>query len=136
VFFALKDLANADEPLLTATVTHEVMGGWASNTSVTLGARSGNTANSFHGVIDDVRLSNTALSQAQLLYTAENIAETTLGYWKFEAKPDVFADASPHSHSLARPAVSEAAKPQTPAQAALTDFCQALLNASEFLYVE
>jgi hypothetical protein len=136
VFFALKDLANDDEPLLTATVEHDFTGGWTNETPMTIGARSGAKPQSFHGAIDDVRLSNAALTTTKLLFTTESVSDTTLGYWRFEAKPDVFADASGHGHSLAKPVQTKPARGLTPQQAALSDFCQALLNSSEFLYTE
>lgn len=138
VFFALKDLANDDEPLLTATVSHEVLGGWGNGVPLTIGGRSGSQPQSFDGAIDDVRLSSVALSQGQLLLASDAMSESTLGYWRFEAKPDVFADASPHGRKLSWPErpKKESLPPLTPQQAALADFCQALLNASEFLYVE
>jgi mono/diheme cytochrome c family protein len=135
VFFAVKDLSNDDEPLLTATVEHPMMGGWANKTPMTIAARSAANPNSFHGVIDDVRLSNAALPAAKMLYISESIAETTVGYWRFEAKPDVFADSSNHGYTLERPA-NDVSQNLTPYQAALTDFCQALFNSSEFLYTE
>ena len=135
VFFALKDLSNDDEPLLTASVAHEVTGGWSNTTPLTLAARSGTKPHSFHGAIDDVRLSSVALPADRMLYTSESLSDTTLGYWRFEAKPDVFADSGPHGHALERP-TPKATAGLTPQQAALADFCHALLNASEFLYVE
>ena len=123
------------EPLLLATVEHDITGGFTSAAPLTLGARTARDPQNFHGAIDDVRLSSAALAPAQLLYTSEGTAATTLGYWRFEQKPDVFADASGHGHALER---ATAPKPGhgDPAHAALGDFCQALLNASEFLYVE
>lgn len=135
VVFAVKDLANDDEPLLIATVEHDIAGGLANTAPLTLGARSARDPQSFHGAIDDVRLSAKALAPAQLLYTAEGVADSTLGYWRFEQKPDVLADASGHGHGLERPA-AKASPSNDPATAALGDFCQALLNASEFLYTE
>ena len=135
VFFALKDLSNDDEPLLTATVEHDLTGGWNNDTPLTIGARSGAKPQTFHGAIDDVRLSSAALPAARMLYSSESASDTTLGYWRFEAKPDVFADASGHGHALAPPALRTTTG-LTPPQAALGDFCQALLNASEFLYTE
>ncbi len=135
VFFAIKDLSNDDEPLLTATIAHQVTGGWSNDTPLTIAARSGARAQSFHGVIDDVRLSSTALPVAKMLHTADAVTDTTLGYWRFEARPDVFADLGPHHHTLDRPALKPTPQ-QSPQQAALTDFCQALFNSSEFLYVE
>ena len=135
VFFALKDLSNDDEPLLTASVAHEVTGGWNNATPLMLAGRSGTKPHSFHGAIDDVRLSSVALPADRMLYTSEAVSDTTLGYWRFEAKPDVFADSGPHGHPLERP-TPKATAGLTPQQAALTDFCHALLNASEFLYTE
>ncbi len=135
VLFALKDLSNDDEPLLTATVEHDLTGDITNVMPVTIGARSGSDRHSFHGVIDDVRLSSAALPTEKMLYTSESITGSTLGYWKFEARPDVFEDTSGHGHSLSRPAGSST-KTLTPAQAALGDFCNALFNSSEFLYTE
>ena len=135
MLFALKDLSNDDEPLLTATVEHDLTGDLANAMPVTIGARSGKDRHSFHGVIDDVRLSNAALPTEKMLYTSESITASTLGYWKFEARPDVFEDTSGHGHSLSRPA-GVAVKTLSPAQAALGDFCNALFNSSEFLYTE
>ncbi|MGZ8919872.1 MAG: DUF1553 domain-containing protein, partial [Limisphaerales bacterium] len=135
VFFALKDLSNDDEPVLTATIEHPIKGGWDNDLALTIGARSGANPQSFHGMVDDVRISSGALGVANMLYTIEATSDSTLGYWKFEPKPDVFADASGRGHALAR----AAAKPVvalTPDQAALSDFCHALLNSSEFLYLE
>ncbi len=135
VFFALKDLSNDDEPLLTATVEHDVTGDLTNAVPLTIGARSGGERQSFHGMIDDVRLSNAALPTEKMLWSSESITASTLGYWKFEAKPDVFEDSSGHGRSLHRPA-GLVTKSVTPTQAALADFCQALLNSSEFLYIE
>jgi mono/diheme cytochrome c family protein len=136
VFFALKDLSNDDEPLLTAVVQHDIVGGLANQEPVTIGARSGKDRQSFHGLIDDVRLSRAALPAARMLFTSESIAETTLGYWKFEALPDVFSDSSNHGRTLERPATPTVAQNLNASQAALADFCHALLNSSEFLYIE
>lgn len=138
VEFAVKDLSNDDEPLLTAAVEHPIAGGWTNDVLLTLGARSGASPSPFDGVLDDVRLSAKALSAGELLHTREGIADSTIGYWKFEAKPDVFADSSQYGRKLTRPAsdAEEQGTRLTPEDAAFADFCQALLNASEFLYVE
>ena len=70
-----------------------------------------------------------------MLYTSESISGATLGYWKFEARPDVFEDSSGRGRSLSRP-TGTASKTLSPAEAALGDFCNALFNSSEFLYTE
>ena len=135
VFFALKDLSNDDEALLTADVGHEITGELVNSAPMTIGADSGKDPKSFHGVIDDVRISSVALPASRMLQTAESVTDSTLGFWKFEAKPDVFGDSSGHGRTLDRPVPS--GKPaQSASQAALADFCHALLNSSEFLYTE
>ena len=135
VLFAIKDLSNDDEPLLTATVEHDIVGELANKTPMLIGARSGKARQSFHGALDDVRISSVALPTEKMLYTSESVTNATLGYWKFEAKPDVFEDLSGHGRKLSLPAGKSAAT-LSAAQAALADFCNTLLNSSEFLYTE
>lgn len=135
VLFALKDLSNDDEPLLTASVEHDIVGDLENKVPLTIGASSSSERQSFHGMIDDVRLSRTALGPEKMLWTSESISTNTLGYWKFEAKPNVLEDSSGRGRTLNRPA-GPVAKSLTPAESALADFCQALFNSSEFLYVE
>lgn len=135
VLFALKDLSNDDEPLLLSTVEHEITGGFANSIPLTIGARFDSSRQSFHGVIDDVRLSSVALPPERMLHTSESIGTSTLGYWKFEPRPDVFQDSSGHGRSLNRPAVTKSPA-MSPESAALADLCNALLNSSEFLYIE
>ena len=94
VLFALKDLSNDDEPLLTASIEHDIIGDLDNKVPLTIGARSSSERQSFHGMIDDVRLSRTALGPEKMLWTSESISTNTLGYWKFEAKPNVLEDSS------------------------------------------
>jgi hypothetical protein len=133
--FALKDLSNDDEPLLTATVEHDMTGEIGNAVPLTIGGRSGKERQSFHGVIDDVRLSTAALTPEKMLFTSESVSGATLGYWKFEMRPDVFEDSSGRGHPLSRPG-STVGGALAPSHAALADFCNALFNSSEFLYTE
>lgn len=135
IVFALKDLSNDDEPLLQATVEHDLTGGLQNDWPFTIGGRSGARLDSFHGVIDDVRLSQGALDTAQLMYQSEGVAAATMGYWRFEQKPDVLADAAGHGYTL-EAAAGDTAAETSPKSVALADLCHAILNASEFLYVE
>jgi hypothetical protein len=132
VTFRVKDLSNDDEPLLTARVPHAVTGGFANHLPLTLGGRDGDAY--FDGLIDDVRLSNKALDVDRLLYTTEAIGRDTVGYWQFEAKPDVFRDSAGNSLDI-RPSRRKRAAVD-PHRAALEQLCHVLLNSSEFLYVD
>jgi hypothetical protein len=132
--FYLKDLSNDDEPLLVAKVEHDVIGSLANTAPLSLGCRAKN-ANGFDGLLDDVRLSETAIGVDQLLFTHEGINKNTVGYWQFEAKPNVFRDASGHGLDI-QATQANASGTSNPGKSAWVDLCHALLNASEFLYVE
>jgi mono/diheme cytochrome c family protein len=133
VTFYVKDLSNDDEPLLIARVPHQVTGGFQNQQAFTIGGRGSRGA--FDGLIDDVRLSRTALGVDSLLFTNEGVNQHTVGYWQFEAKPDVFRDTSGHGLDIKPAGLVSRTRVDT-RQAALQDFCHVLLNANEFLYVE
>ena len=132
--FYVKDLSNDDEPLLIAKLPVKTAGGFASKLPFTIGGR-GQRGGNFDGLIDDVRLSDTALDVDALLFTNERLSKNTIGYWQFEAKPDVFRDASGHGLDI-KPGATLAKGKVDPTKAALQDFCHVLLNSNEFLYVE
>jgi mono/diheme cytochrome c family protein len=135
VTFYAKDLSNDDEPLQVAKIAHRVVSGHRSPVSFAIGGRAVDKSHLWDGLIDDVRLSRAALRQEQLLLTAENVTGTTCGYWQFEAKPSVFRDSSPNKNDI-KPMLASRAVTTDRKTTALTDFCQVLLNANEFLYVE
>ena len=134
VTFYAKDLSNDDEPIQVANVAHRVTAGIRSQAPLRLGARADDAKNLFDGLLDDVRLSDIALPAEQLLLTTAASTEHTVGYWKFEKDPGVYADSSPR-HADITPRIIEAPKID-PRAAALADFCQVLLNSNEFLYVD
>jgi hypothetical protein len=134
VTFFVKDLSNDDEPLLTAKVPHAMTGGFGNKLPLTLGRRAGTNSSGFDGLLDDVRLSSTALALPDLLFTREGTGEHTVGYWQFEAKPGVMKGTG--TPDLRLTTVATVATPRTARQTAWADFCHVLLNSSEFLYVE
>lgn len=133
VTFYLKDLANDDEPLLVARVPHEIESGVENDLPLMLGARMGGSG--FDGLIDDIRLSKGALGVSQLLFTTEGVQKQTVGYWQFEAKPNVFSNTVGSDLEI-RPATPTPAAARDATRTAWSDLCHILLNASEFLYVQ
>ncbi len=134
VTFFVKDLSNDEDPLLAAEVEHTIAGGFANAEPFTIGGRVGNKESWFDGLIDDVRLSNAALRNEQLLLTKEGTASETVAYWRFEQKPGVFLDSGEHKLNIT---VAESVAEKVDVHsAALRDFCHVLLNSNEFLYVE
>ncbi|HMJ90467.1 MAG TPA: LamG-like jellyroll fold domain-containing protein, partial [Candidatus Acidoferrum sp.] len=133
ITFYLRDLTNDDEPMTVVKMAHIVKSGLANNLPVVVGGRAGEGQFVFDGLIDDVRLSDVALAQEQLLFTTAAVNEHTMGMWRFEAEGPL-KDHSGHGADI----VAQA-KPTTkekPRATALTDFCHVLLNANEFLYVD
>jgi mono/diheme cytochrome c family protein len=136
VTFSLKDLGNDDEPLLTASVPHQIVTGVAGDFPLTIGGRMSSKSDArFDGLIDDVRLSHTALAPAELLFTAEAAQDRTIGFWRFEPEPNVFADVSGHGLDIT-PTTSKPTTKHDAQRQAWIDLCHVLLNANEFLYVK
>ncbi|HSH94115.1 MAG TPA: DUF1549 domain-containing protein [Roseimicrobium sp.] len=137
VHFYVKDLSNDDEPLLAAHLPHKITADddFSNDLDFTLGGRSGKANGNFDGLMDDVRISNTALGVNKLLFTAENIGQETLAYWQFEPKPDVFQDSTGHGFNI-RPSANVSRAGTNIRKTALQDLCHIILNSNEFLYVE
>jgi hypothetical protein len=67
------------------------------------------------------------------------VTKNTVAYWQFETTPGMLHDSSPNKLTLQRS--GSASMPIAPAaidprRAAWIDFCQVLLNANEFVYVD
>jgi mono/diheme cytochrome c family protein len=134
ITFYAKDLTNDDEPMQSVQIAHTVASGIANETPLVIGGLGAGNGNLFDGLIDDVRISDTALKNEELLFTSPSPGEHTMGYWKFEAAPTPYADSSAHGHDIT--AEKQKGKVKDPRFAALVDFCHILLNSNEFLYLD
>ena len=134
VTFYLKDLSNDDEPMNRVVMPHQIRSLPDNQLPVTVGARSTGTGGVFDGLIDDIRLSSLALQEGQLLYANEEPLDTTMTWWRFEPEPGVFQDSSGNAHHIM--ADHRGQTMLTPDAMALVDFCHALLNSNEFLYLD
>jgi hypothetical protein len=136
VAFTLKDLANDDEPLLHDRVPTLLTGVRTAAQPIQLGGKGKDRDSSFHGVIDDVRLSSGPLDDQSLLYANEDVKPSALGFWRFETKTGTMRDSSGKGRDLSFGEAKPAAPEGKTAHAPLAALCHALLNSSEFLYVE
>ncbi|MEO6787479.1 MAG: DUF1549 domain-containing protein [Chthoniobacteraceae bacterium] len=134
ITFYAKDLTNDDEPMQSVQLAHSVTSGIANDAPLVIGGLPAGTGNQFDGLIDDVRLSDTALRAEDLLVTSPSPGEHTVGYWKFEATPNPYADSSGHGHDIS--SATHKGDQKDPRFAALVDFCHILLNSNEFLYLD
>ena len=133
VTFYLQDLSKPALPLQTAKVGHPVTGAYRSDRNVMVGGRDGSADHHWDGIIDDVRISNAALTQQHLMIHVPALQASTVAYWKFD-DDHRGRDASASANHLTR--TVGPAEPLSPKLAALADFCHVLLNSSEFLYVD
>ena len=136
VAFTLKDLANDDEPLLHDRVATHLTAVRTATQPIQLGGKGSDRESSFHGVIDDVRLSSGPLDDQSLLYANEDVKPSALGFWRFESKTGTMRDSSGKGRDLSFGEAKPAAPEGKTAHAPLAALCHALLNSSEFLYVE
>ena len=133
VTFFLKDLSNDDEPLLPAVIEHNMAGNFSNKVPFTIGGVSGRNAQTFDGLVDDIRLVGRALDVDEILYTVERSVSDTIGHWQFELDPGVMQNSANDRLSIS--AQGDSIIALSASEAALVDFCHALLNSNEFLYV-
>jgi len=139
VTFYAKDLSNDDEPLLTSQNAHRVVKIPGERGMFTIGGCGDRVYSKvWDGLVDDVRLSNVALANEQLLLTAEQLGPTTVGFWEFEPQAGVFKDTSANKLDIrfGRSGASEGKSNVPPEKQAWIDYCHVLLNANEFIYVD
>ncbi len=140
VTFSIKDLANDDEQLRSDTVASALLPLPTLAAPLTLGGEAGPSPRGFHGALDDVRFSSEPLPNAKLLFNNEDPVASTVGFWRFESKAGLLKDNSGHGHDLSlgtaqgsAQGVAQSSETKDPAFAAL---CHALLNSTEFFYLE
>ncbi len=140
VTFSIKDLANDDEQLRSDTVASALLPLPPLAAPLTIGGEAGPSTRGFHGALDDVRFSTEPLPNSKLLFNNEDLAASTIGFWRFESKLGLLKDNSGHGHDL-NVGSSKSINPSGFAKATLKDrtfaaLCHALLNSTEFFYLE
>jgi hypothetical protein len=135
IVFTMQDLSDPEAPVRTAGVRHKVTGGVRSKAAFMIGGRDGQKVHGWDGLIDEIRLSRSALSREQLLL-ADGVppANVVAGHWTFEHDPGFFKEVSGRVQPLVRPTMPKA--PGVSSETGLVDFCHVLLNSNEFLYVD
>ncbi len=132
VTFYVKDLANEDEPLLTASVPHPVTALTPPPGPLYIGASHGGPESLWDGLIDEVRMTRGFLAENGIALRNPDITGRTMACWQFE--PGSFRlDAVSGRETIRLPQQPVTA---APARQALTDLCHALLSSSGLLYVE
>jgi hypothetical protein len=128
--FYLLDLSDPEATLRTATIKVKT-GPSDMPTALVIGGRDLQSNHGWDGLIDELRISKSALPREQLLI-GDAPATTVSGYWKFEADTGFFADSAGLNPPLGRPAAAKSAV----SESGLVDFCHVILNSNEFLHVD
>jgi hypothetical protein len=135
VTFVVKDASNDCEPpqMVEVRAPGRVRAG--GTTPFTIGALSGTGGAGWDGLVDDLRLSSTALPVSQLLLNGDAIPASCVGWWRFDASPGAYRDATASANHLVAPPppADDALDSRTQA---LADFCHVLMNSNEFLYTD
>ena len=96
-----------------------------------IGGRTGGSRHGWDGLVDNVRLSSTALDEKSLVIKGETVRPHTLAFYQFE-KDGFNTDSSPHGNTLAPLANRTRHRPSHD----LAEYCHVLFNANRFLYVD
>jgi hypothetical protein len=135
VTFYLKDLADPKSKLQTARVKHTVKGNYFPKERLVIGGRDVSTHHRWNGLIDNVRISRSALSQPDLLISGGD-SKNVVAHWSFDNEKSPGADQSKNQLSLTSPQDKTATTKSGIARQALVDLAHVLLNSNEFLYVD
>jgi hypothetical protein len=135
VTFYMQDLSDSEATLRTASVRHKVTGGLRSSASFMIAGRDGQKSHGWDGLIDEIRISRSALSKEELLLLETAPAPAGVaGHWTFESDPGFFKEARGRVKPLGRPVPAKPAG--VASETGLVDFCHVLLNSNEYLYVD
>ena len=135
VTFYLKDLSKDRSPLQIARVSHTVTSGVHPQLPLIVGGRASQSRHLWEGQISEVRISNTRLQENRTLLQRGQPKATEIAHWRFDAASKAGDDVF-EKNPLEFVDVSGNTKSRDPVETALADFCHALLNSSESLYVE
>ncbi|HSI62174.1 MAG TPA: PSD1 and planctomycete cytochrome C domain-containing protein [Candidatus Saccharimonadia bacterium] len=134
VTFYTRNLADPNAPLEKVTVQHPVVGGYANpERQLTIGGRERDGRSLWDGAISRVVLTNQLLDDKQLLIGGVQSAPRCL----FDAQAETLTNTSePKFVWEKQPAKSPTGATISPRLEALADFCHALINSNEFLYLQ
>lgn len=132
VTFLVKDLANDDLPVLTASVPHPVTRLTPPEGPLLLGAANRDPSLSWDGLIDEVRITRGVLTEEDIFLKRPEITGRTVAAWQFE--PDKFTLETVSGQNTLR--LPETLAATAPTRRALTDFSHAMLSSSAMLYVD
>ncbi|PQO45382.1 PSD1 and planctomycete cytochrome C domain-containing protein [Blastopirellula marina] len=138
-FFA-RDMSYDESELETAVVKHSIVGRCGTESlRFTVGGRDAKSPHNFDGLIDDVRLTRTAITDPKKIMINDPnnlVTEDTVAMWRFvrsDAEGPLSDVQDKHPLQLSLRSKSGGL---SPVLVALGDYCHVLLNSSEFQFVD
>ncbi len=134
VTFYARSLADPGAELQKVTVAHPVVGGYANpERQLLIGGRERDSRSLWDGAISRVVLTNQMLEGSQLLIGGVQNAPRCL----FDAQAETLTSTSEPKFIWDKPPVkAPSGATLSPRLEALADFCHALINSNEFLYLQ
>ncbi|RCS46387.1 DUF1553 domain-containing protein [Bremerella cremea] len=138
--FYARDMSYDESELETAVVNHSILGDCGDDSlRFTVGGRDSSSPHNWDGLIDDVRLTRSAiLDPAKIMINDPNnlVTDDTVALWRFvRSDPEGPLSDVKDEHPLALSLRSHS-DTLSPVLVAISDFCHVLLNSSEFQYVD
>lgn len=138
--FYARDMSYDESELETAVVKHSILGDCGDDSlRFTVGGRDSSSPHNWDGLIDDVRLTRSAiLDPAKIMINDPNnlVTDDTIGMWRFvRSDPEGPLSDVEDEHPLALSLRSKSGG-LSPVLVAIGDFCHVLLNSSEFQFVD
>lgn len=133
--FYVKELFSK-KPLQSVSVKHNVVSDYRPGNDFVLGGRDKTSGSKWNGLLDNVRLSGSALSREELLiHTAGKKPDSTIAFWQFNKQSGLLKNSLADTLHILPP--SEASLGASSARhQALADLCHVFLNSNEFLYLD
>lgn len=133
--FYVKELFS-EKPLESVSVKHKVVSDYRPENALVFGGREKTSGSRWNGLIDNVRLSRSALSQKELLiHQPAKTPASVIGFWQFNNQSGLLKNSVTNALHLTPP-VETSLGPSDARQQALADLCHVLLNSNQFLYLD
>ncbi len=133
VKFYTRNLSDPEAKMESVTVQHPVVGGYANaQRSLMIGGREQDTRSLWDGVISRTVLSSGLLVEEQLLAAQAKSSPRCI----FDAQSETLANTSEPKYQWEKKVATGNDAASAASLEALADFCHALMNSNEFLYLQ
>ncbi|QDT99501.1 DUF1549 domain-containing protein [Gimesia aquarii] len=133
--FYVKELFS-EKPLERVSVKHNVVSDYRPTNNLVFGGRDKSSGSRWNGLLDNIRISRSALSQDELqIHQPAKTLASVVGFWQFNHQTGLLKNSIANRLHIAPPAQTSLGPSDAPQQA-LADLCHVLFNSNQFLYLD